>query len=210
MPLPPPFQVFAGNRRGGEHRGRRFVPRTASDGQGCREDKAAPNAVVRNMDQCEGLVSRLTGQHSLSTDGNRAMRPETRFLSRLFGLFLVVVAAAMLLDEPGLGATVTLLVQDRSATLILGLVCLGAGLATVLAHQIWTGGAAAVCVTVLGWVLLLRGALLLFLPPKSLEWLVGMVIAPPWLYLAGAIALGFGGFLTYAGFRAPGILSPRQ
>ena len=40
-----------------------------------------------------------------------------------------------------------------------------AGLAIVLAHNVWRGGAMAVVVTVLGWLLLLKGAALVVIPP---------------------------------------------
>jgi hypothetical protein len=123
---------------------------------------------------------------------------------------MTIVAVWMLVDEPGLGATVQALVHDRPVRLLLGLMCLAAGLAVVLSHQVWSGGIAPVLVTLVGWVLLVRGIVLLFLPTDLLEWLVGTMVGAGWLYLAGTVALGFGLILTYAGFRAPPIVPGEQ
>ena len=134
------------------------------------------------------------------------MSRQTVFLARLFGLFLTVSAVWMLVDEPGLNATVRALVHDRAATVLLSLLCLAAGLAVVLGHQVWSGGIASILVTVLGWLLVVRGVALLFLSPNLLEALVDAIASPALLYLAGLVALGLGMVLTYAGFRAPPIV----
>jgi len=138
------------------------------------------------------------------------MRRQTVFLARLFGLFMTIVAVWMLVDEPDLGTTVQALVHDRPVTLLLSLMCLAAGLAIVLGHQVWVGGIAPVLVTLLGWILLVRGVVLLLLPAELLEHLADMLIGAGWLYLAGVVALGFGLILTFAGFRAPPIVPGEQ
>jgi hypothetical protein len=138
------------------------------------------------------------------------MSRPTIFLARLFGLFMVVVALWMLVDERELSATLDALVQDRPATLLFSLMCLGCGLAVVLGHQIWSGGIAPVLVTLLGWLLLVRGVALLFVPPNLLESLANAVSGPALLYPLSVVALGLGLILTYAGFRSPPIVSARQ
>ena len=62
--------------------------------------------------------------------------------------------------------SVTALLHDPSMIFILGLITLAAGLAMVLAHNIWSGGALVVIVTIVGWISLLKSLLLLFLPPE--------------------------------------------
>ncbi len=138
------------------------------------------------------------------------MSIRTVFLARLFGLFMTVIAVWMLADEPGLSETVRALAHDRPVTLLLSMMCLASGLAVVLGHQIWSGGVATVLVTLLGWLLLLRGVLLLFLPPSVLELVTNAVTGSAWLYAGGVVALGLGLILTYAGFRAPPIVAGGQ
>ena len=50
--------------------------------------------------------------------------------------------------------------------LILGVITLAAGLAMVLAHNIWSGGALVVVVTLVGWMALIKSLSFLFLPPE--------------------------------------------
>lgn len=138
------------------------------------------------------------------------MSQRTVFLARLFGLFMTVVAVWMLVDEPGLGAIVQTMVHDRPVMLLFGMVCLASGLAVVLGHQVWSGGIAPILVTLLGWILVVRGVVLIFLPPNLLEVLTNALIGPMWLYLAGVVALGIGLILTFAGFRAPLIVAHRR
>jgi hypothetical protein len=79
----------------------------------------------------------------------------------------------------------------------------------VLGHQVWAGGIVPVLVTLIGWVLLLRGLVLLFLPANLLESLANALVGAGWLYFPGTVALGLGLILTYAGFRAAPIV-PRE
>jgi hypothetical protein len=138
------------------------------------------------------------------------MTQRTVFLARLFGLGMTIVSVWMLIDEPDLSTTIKLFVHDRPATLIFSLVCIASGLAIVLSHQIWSGGVAPILITLLGWILLIRGVVLLVLPPNLLESFVDVVVGRHWLYVAGVVALVIGLILTYAGFRAPPIVSARQ
>ena len=46
------------------------------------------------------------------------------------------------------------------------MVTTGIGLAMVLGHQVWSGGALPVVVTLIGWAALLKGIVLLLVPAK--------------------------------------------
>jgi vacuolar-type H+-ATPase subunit I/STV1 len=82
---------------------------------------------------------------------------ETRFLSRLFGVYCLIIALAMLAQREATVLTINALLHDRPLMYVLGVLCLFAGLAMVLIHNVWSGGAAAVVVTVMGWLTLLKG-----------------------------------------------------
>ena len=49
-----------------------------------------------------------------------------------------------------------------------GMVATAAGIAIVLWHNVWTGGALAVVVTLFGWAALLKGVSLLLVPPSTM------------------------------------------
>ena len=68
------------------------------------------------------------------------MSSRTIFLSRLIGLYCIVIALSMMTRRQATVETVTALLQNPSMMLILGVGTLAAGLAVVLAHNIWSGG----------------------------------------------------------------------
>jgi hypothetical protein len=130
------------------------------------------------------------------------MSTHTAFLSKLIGLFLIFGALAMLLHEQSGIATVTSLIHDRPSVLIIGMLGLVTGFAMVLTHNVWSGGVLPVLVTLVGWTILFRGALVLFLSPDRLLNLVELVHLGSLFPLYMAVALVLGVYLTYAGFRA--------
>jgi len=75
------------------------------------------------------------------------MSPRTLFLSKLIGLYCILAALSMMTRRQATLETVTALLQNPSMMLILGVITLAAGLAMVLAHKIWSGGALVVVVT---------------------------------------------------------------
>jgi uncharacterized membrane protein len=93
------------------------------------------------------------------------------------------------------------LMDERPLLLILGLIALAAGLAMVLSHNVWSGGAAPVVVTLVGWVILVRGVMLLVLPPDTVARLLDIFRFAELFYLYAALALLLGLYLTWAGFR---------
>jgi NAD/NADP transhydrogenase beta subunit len=90
------------------------------------------------------------------------MPPLTIYLSRLIGLSAVLIAFSMLADNSQALLTVTALAHDRPLLTVVGILGTVAGLAIVLSRQRWSGGDLPVVVTLIGWIILIRGAVLLF------------------------------------------------
>jgi len=131
------------------------------------------------------------------------MSPRTLFLSKLIGLYCILAALSMMTRRQATLETVTTILQNPSMMLILGVITLAAGLAVVLAHNIWSGGALAVVVTLVGWITLLKGLLFLFLPPeKEAGLFLVQLHYQQFFYLYGAISLALGVYLTYSGFKS--------
>ena len=78
-----------------------------------------------------------------------------------------------------------------------------AGLAIVLTHNVWSGGALPILVTLLGWGSLLKGIFSLLLPPvlESRVFIVGLRYEQHPILFA-AVGLLLGAYLTYSGFHA--------
>jgi hypothetical protein len=129
------------------------------------------------------------------------MRPLTIFLSRLIGLFMLVFSLAMFLHRRAMVETASLIVHDRPLLFVLGLVTLIAGLAMVLAHNIWSGGALPVVVTLVGWITLIRGLIILLASPNALVSLFEVIDFEKFFDVPVAITFALGLYLTYMGFR---------
>jgi len=95
------------------------------------------------------------------------MSPLTIYLGKLIGLSLLVISAAMALDKASLVEIVSALIDDRALLLIVGMAALVTGFAIVLAHNVWSGGVLAVLVTLFGWLLVIRGLVLLLVPTEA-------------------------------------------
>ena len=131
------------------------------------------------------------------------MLPRTIFLSRLIGLYCILIALSMITRRQATVETVTALLQNPSMMLILGVITLAAGLALVLAHNIWSGGALVVVVTLVGWMALVKSLFFLFLPPEMEAGLfLRQIHYQQLFYVYSAISLVLGVYLTYGGFRS--------
>ena len=90
----------------------------------------------------------------------------TVFLARLIGPFIVLLVFALLIRG---SATVATAVADRPVMLIYAIISLAMGLAMILGHNVWSGGALPVVVTLVGWLILAKGLMLLFVTPEALK-----------------------------------------
>ena len=129
------------------------------------------------------------------------MSVRTVFLARLFGLYCIIMAAAMLLQPEAFVTTVNAFVADAPSVLIAGVFTMFGGLAVVLVHNYWSGGGLPVIITLLGWLTLIKAVVLLVLPSTRLVALYGGV-SPTHILISGVLTLLFGIYLTVAGFRS--------
>jgi hypothetical protein len=124
----------------------------------------------------------------------------TIFLARFIGLSTVLLMVGLLVRG---SAPVQTAVANAPVMLTYAIISLAAGLAMVLGHNVWSGGALPVVVSLVGWLILAKGMLLLFLTPAALTRLFeGMHYGDRiYLYLLPSLVLGL--YLTWAGFTAP-------
>jgi hypothetical protein len=131
------------------------------------------------------------------------MSPHTIFLSKLIGLYCILLALSMIIYRQATVDSVTALLHNPSMMLVLGVIALVAGLAMVLTHNIWSGGALVVIVTLVGWVILIKGLLLLFLPPEmEAEFFLRGLHYQQLFYVYMGIFLVLGIYMTYGGFSS--------
>jgi hypothetical protein len=123
----------------------------------------------------------------------------TIFLARLIGLFAIAIVVAVFIRGQALVQNV---VASSELLFFLAMISFGLGLAMVLAHNVWSGGALPVVVTVVGWLVLIKGVVLLLVPaPVLSQALISMQYgARGALYLLPALLIGV--YLTWGGFTS--------
>jgi hypothetical protein len=124
----------------------------------------------------------------------------TVFLARLIGLFIILLISALLLRG---SATVEVAIADRQLMFTYAIISLAIGLAMIVGHNVWSGGALPVVVTLVGWLILAKGLLLLFLTPEALTQSLERMHYGEHIYLYVAPSLVIGLYLTWAGFTSP-------
>jgi hypothetical protein len=127
--------------------------------------------------------------------------PPTKFLSRLIGLYCIAISLSMLVHKQATVETLNAFIHDRPAMFLAGVAAFAAGLAMVLRHNVWSGGAAPVIVTLAGWVSLIKGVTLLFLPPLAQARFYDAFGIDRYFYLYMGFTLLAGAWLTWSGFR---------
>lgn len=126
----------------------------------------------------------------------------TIFLAKLIGLFALLLALVMAVHKQAIIDTANALVHERAVLFVFAMAALACGLAIVIGHNVWSGGLLPLVVTVLGWLLVLRGLLLLLLPPESVGALLEAMRLAQLFYVYVAITFLIGLYLTGAGFLA--------
>ena len=127
------------------------------------------------------------------------MSPLTRYLSRLIGVFLLVTAVSEW-TQAGFWTVVFPALFDQPAlSWVTGMLIFAAGLAIVLGHNDWSNNSAQV-VSLLGWLMTIKGAALLLIPATGWKAFLSAVHYPSHPVLDTIIPGLVGAYLIYAGF----------
>ena len=121
----------------------------------------------------------------------------TVFLARLLGLFTVLVVLTLLFRG---SAMVEMAIPNQPIMLTYAIISLAIGLAMVLGHNVWSNGLLPAVVTLVGWLILAKGLLLLFLTPEILMRFFEHYAEHIYLYVGPSLVIGL--YLIWAGFSA--------
>ncbi|MGB9652514.1 MAG: hypothetical protein WCB01_12000 [Candidatus Cybelea sp.] len=124
----------------------------------------------------------------------------TRFLAKLMGLWIVLTVLGMVMNRGATIAAVDALFADPGLMLIAGIFTLVIGLAVVIGHNHWSGGALPVVVTLYGWAALLKGLLFICLPLSAQAGFYQALHFQRFFFGYFVIALVLGVYLIYGGF----------
>ena len=126
--------------------------------------------------------------------------PLTLFLAQLIGLLLLATGALMLFQGKVFIKAVNDMTENRTTLFMVGVVLFTSGVSIVLAHNVWNAGLLSLVVTFIGWVLIARGLLCMFVPSHGITRLFRAVKLEEFLWLYAIVVLVIGAYLTYAGF----------
>jgi hypothetical protein len=123
------------------------------------------------------------------------------FLAQLIGPVLVLVSIAMLLRPQSVSDMMQTLAagQGQVWVFVLGIFALVAGLAMVVIHNVWDG-TWRVIITLIGWMILLKGAVRLLAPDWALRTSSIMVSNKKLMQAFIFLLLLIGLYLSYRGF----------
>jgi len=122
------------------------------------------------------------------------------FLAQLIGPCLLVVSISMLARREAMIPLVENLMQNPPLLFVLGVIQLLGGLAIVLTQDASSGETLPLVLTMIGWWLMVRAVLLMFLSQDALWALFDAMELEKYYYASNAIGLVLGGYLTYVGF----------
>ena len=123
----------------------------------------------------------------------------TIFLARSIGLFMVLLVVGFLVRG---GTAIEVTIEDEGVMISYAIISLAMGVAMVIGHNVWSGGALPVVVTLVGWLVLAKGFLLLVLAPDELSAMVQRIGYAEHYRLLLMPALVLGLYLTWAGFAS--------
>jgi uncharacterized membrane protein len=123
----------------------------------------------------------------------------SNYLAEIWGISITIVCLALLV-KPKYLKRLFASMEDEGNLFMWGLISLVIGIATVLAHNIWMKNWQ-VIVTILGWLALIKGLSLLFLPEFLKKWVKKME-DKQWMPIVLVAGVFVGLIITYLGFTA--------
>ncbi len=136
------------------------------------------------------------------------MTRRTLFLARLIGLDCILIALTLSAHKQESLMAFDAVAHSQDILLVTGIIALAAGLAMVIGHNVWSGGAPTVLVTLVGWILFVRAVVILLLPADVLGFLFDMIRVDRYFYVYMAITAAIGIYLTWASSRATQVAAP--
>lgn len=130
------------------------------------------------------------------------MSPRTLYLGKLLGLYCILISLSMATHKQTTVEAVTGLVHNPPLLFLAGVIGVVAGLALIIGHNVWSGGALPIAVTLVGWLALTKGLVILFLSSEAAaEFFLERLHYEEFYYWYAAASFLLGIYLTYGTSR---------
>ena len=126
----------------------------------------------------------------------------TVFLGKLIGVYWLIVALTMIAKRRTTVDAVNDLIRDPPLVLLSGVIAVAVGLGVVIGHNIWSGGALPVVITLVGWASVIKGIALMALPQGQMAKLYKALRYERFYLAYVGVTLALGLYLTIAAFSA--------
>jgi hypothetical protein len=126
----------------------------------------------------------------------------TRVFARVLGPFLAIVPGIVATRPPDIGALAQSFLSNPALVWIIGSLMAFAGIFVIANHQFWRG-ASAIIISLFGWLIGLRGLLLLLAPQVYERVVVASISATEAVRIGFGLIVVAGLKLTYDGWIAP-------
>jgi hypothetical protein len=123
----------------------------------------------------------------------------TILLSKVLGLFAIIVGSAMVLKRRQLGEVISTFGRNRTWRVLFSAIELMAGLFLVMMHDDWAS-APAIIVSLAGWLAVIESSAYLLLPDRVIEPFITSFSRPGALAVSGVISVAIGLYLAAYGF----------
>jgi hypothetical protein len=125
------------------------------------------------------------------------------FLAKLIGPISVVIGFGLLLNAAMFRRLSEQFVASDALVYFSGLLTMAAGMAIVLTHNVWKPPDWPVLITLLGWLMVIGGAIRIAVPQLT-ETVGRWMLRKPalWLTLSALFYLAYGGLLCLYGYTA--------
>jgi hypothetical protein len=128
----------------------------------------------------------------------------TVFLSKLIGLYLILIGLPMIVQKQNTIDIMNSIMKNPALLFLTGALGMVAGVALILAHNVWSGGAVRVMVTLVGWIAALKGVSLLFLAtfPQLAQTALPVLRYDQFFYVYTGFTIVLGAVFVFGGFRS--------
>jgi hypothetical protein len=121
------------------------------------------------------------------------------FLAKVIGLYMLIIGLVVL-KKPGLQGVINELSKEHDLRFVLSVFSLIIGLLLVVSHNIWSGPAYVVVITIVSWIALLKSLASLWMSDDGYKKLLAKFGNKNMMTVAGIVNIVVGIYLTYVGF----------
>jgi hypothetical protein len=148
-------------------------------------------------------VSTVEKTHNNTVPFCGKLPTSTAFIAKLVGIYVTVISLVLMAGKGSSIEMMISMVRNPELLFVLGILGMTAGAAIILVHNVWSGGALSIIVTLVGWTAAIKGITLMVLAAMGRgSAILGALQYERFFYLYMGFAALLGLYLAISGVRA--------